>query len=144
MPYNMDQQSPDIQPSVELPAPQQEVPTPENTNQAEYRGEQANAQQIERGVSGPAPAVVTPQQQSAPQSVPVVAPHAAPPKGVTGVAAAPQIAEDTDLIEKEWVEKAKQIVERTRHDPRQQSNDMNLMKVDYLKKRYNKDVKLSE
>lgn len=140
----MDQQSPDTLPPVELPAPQQEFKTPENTSQAEYSGEQANTQQLERGVSTPSSSVVTPQQPAAPQPVPVVAPHAAPPSGVTGVTATPQIAEDSDLIEKEWVDKAKQIVERTRHDPHQQSNDMNMMKVVYLKKRYNKDVKLSE
>ncbi len=54
----------------------------------------------------------------------------------------PQIADDTDLIEKEWVEKAKQIVEQTAHDPHAQIQAINRVKVDYLKKRYNKDVKL--
>ena len=140
----MDQQSPDTLPSVELPTPQQDVITPENSTQAERQSEQASAQQIERGISAPAPAVVTPQSTPQPQQVPVVTPHAAPPSGVTGVTAPPQIAEDTDLIEKEWVDKAKQIVDRTKHDPHQQSSEMNMMKVDYLKKRYNKDVKLSE
>ncbi len=56
----------------------------------------------------------------------------------------PQIAEDTDLIEKEWVLKAKEIVARTQHDPYQQNKEVEKIKADYLKKRYNKDVKVTE
>lgn len=46
-----------------------------------------------------------------------------------------------DLIEKEWVSKAKQIVEQTRDDPYKQSEGLTMMKVDYMKKRYNKTIK---
>lgn len=56
----------------------------------------------------------------------------------------PSDAEDTDLIEKEWVERAKQIVEHTREDPYEQQRALSQMKADYLKKRYNKDIKVSE
>jgi hypothetical protein len=72
------------------------------------------------------------------------------PQGGSGQSAAgtagwlPQIADDTDLIEKEWVLKAKEIVARTAHDPHLQNKEMNRFKADYLKKRYNKEVKLSE
>lgn len=52
-------------------------------------------------------------------------------------------ASDTDLIEKEWVVKAKAIIERTKDDPRQQSNELNKIKADYQKKRYNRDMKLN-
>lgn len=54
---------------------------------------------------------------------------------------APAIAEDVDLIEKEWVDKAKDIVERTKADPRSQSREISKLRADYLKKRYNRDVK---
>jgi Txe/YoeB family toxin of Txe-Axe toxin-antitoxin module len=54
---------------------------------------------------------------------------------------APSMADDVDLIEKEWVERAKQIVEQTKHDPYQQNEAMMKMKTDYLKKRYNRDIK---
>jgi len=54
------------------------------------------------------------------------------------------IADDTDLIEKEWVNKAKAIVERTKADPHTQNKEMTKIKADYLKKRYNKDIKLPE
>jgi hypothetical protein len=56
----------------------------------------------------------------------------------------PAVADDNDLIEKEWVVKAKRIVDNTREDPYNQSRDMNVFKADYMKKRYNKIVKLSE
>jgi len=55
----------------------------------------------------------------------------------------PSWAGDTDLIEKEWVIKAKAIVERTKDDPYQQKSEISRFKADYLKKRYNKDIKVS-
>ena len=62
----------------------------------------------------------------------------------TGSSVTPIVADDNDLIEKEWVNKAKEIVERTRQNPYQQSQELNLFKADYMKKRYNKTLKLSE
>jgi hypothetical protein len=142
----MDQQSPpDVLPSVELPTPKPEVITPEQPQRLEQQAEKAGAQQIEQGISVPAPQPVQPVSQPVQAAQPpIVSPHDAPPSGVAGIAAMPQIADDADLIEKEWVDKAKQIVERTKHDPHQQTKEMNTMKADYLKKRYNKDLKLSE
>lgn len=135
-------------PSVELPSPAEEPKTPEYSNKQASQSEQDTSRQIEQGISIPTPTM----QPTAPQipqpapttAAPVVDPHTAPPAGVPGVPVTPPIAEDADLIEKEWVEKAKQIVQRTKHDPHQQNQEMNVMKADYLKKRYNKDVKLSE
>jgi Txe/YoeB family toxin of Txe-Axe toxin-antitoxin module len=54
--------------------------------------------------------------------------------------ATPEEAADSDLIEKEWVIKAKQIVEHTAEDPFQQQQELSKMKADYMKKRYNKDI----
>lgn len=56
----------------------------------------------------------------------------------------PGIADDTDLIEKEWVSKAKEIVKKTQNDPHEQSKEINIFKADYMQKRYNKVLKLSE
>jgi hypothetical protein len=53
-------------------------------------------------------------------------------------------ADDLDLIEKAWVEKAKAIVKDTQGDPYAQNKLMSKMKADYLKKRYNRDIKVSE
>ncbi len=58
--------------------------------------------------------------------------------------AVPEEAADSDLIEKEWVNKAKQIVEHTKDDPYEQQRAMGKFKADYMKKRYNKDVKVSD
>ena len=56
----------------------------------------------------------------------------------------PQVADDNDLIEKEWVTKAKEIVEKTKHDPHLETKEINLFRADYLKKRYNKELKVAE
>lgn len=51
-------------------------------------------------------------------------------------------AADTDLIEKEWVAKAKEIVEQTKNDPYLQNKEVNKIRADYIKKRYNKEIKV--
>ena len=60
------------------------------------------------------------------------------------IVAMPDEAQDTDLIEKEWVEKAKQIVAHMSDDPFEQQQELSKMKADYMKKRYGRDIKLSE
>jgi hypothetical protein len=72
-------------------------------------------------------------------AIPQNASALAPVAGVVPIA-----ADDGDLIEKEWVAKAKAIVDSTKDDPREQTREMNYFKADYLKKRYNKDIKVSE
>lgn len=57
---------------------------------------------------------------------------------------APEIAEDVDLIEKEWVSKAKAIVNKTQGNPNEQSKEMSKFKADYLKTRFSKDLKVSD
>lgn len=56
----------------------------------------------------------------------------------------PMTADDNDNIEKEWVNKAKKIVEGSRDDPHRQSKELTLFKADYIQKRYNKTIKLDE
>jgi hypothetical protein len=106
---------------------------------------------IETGSSGVESATGTAQSAApAPITIPLpMTPSATPgpvdlptvPPPQSGVQAA---ADDSDLIEKEWVNKAKQIVERTREDPREQSKELTVFKADYMQKRYNKTIKLSE
>lgn len=73
-----------------------------------------------------------------PQGNPSVA--AAPSASSGTVIPAPDIADDGDLIEKEWVVRAKQIVDRTRQDPYQQTKELHKFKAEYMKKRYNKII----
>jgi hypothetical protein len=60
------------------------------------------------------------------------------------MSAAPLTADDNDLIEKEWVVRAKEIVSSTRQDPYQQNRSIMRLRADYLKKRYNKDVDIGK
>ncbi|MCW1908847.1 MAG: hypothetical protein KIH63_005930 [Candidatus Saccharibacteria bacterium] len=66
-----------------------------------------------------------------------------PPAGGLTITA-PQIADDNDLIEPEWVDSAKAIVERTHDDPYQQNKEIGKLKADYMLKRYKKQIKVSE
>jgi hypothetical protein len=49
-------------------------------------------------------------------------------------------AADDDNIEREWVKKAKETIERTRHDPRAQGNETSALKASYQEKRFNRQV----
>jgi len=56
----------------------------------------------------------------------------------------PLIANDEDLIEKEWVDKAKKIVLETRDNPHQREKAVNELQIDYLKKRYGRGLDVAE
>lgn len=70
-----------------------------------------------------------------PQVVP--APSVAPPSQADDL---PALAGDDDLIEKEWVDKAKKIILDTRDDPYRREQEVNRLQTDYLKKRYGKEL----
>jgi hypothetical protein len=53
-------------------------------------------------------------------------------------------AHDADLIEKEWVQRAKSLVAQTQDDPYKQKNEMSKIKADYIKKRFNKTIPVEE
>lgn len=59
---------------------------------------------------------------------------------VTSTDDTPIVAGDDDLIEKEWVEKAKKIVAGTRDDPYRLEAAVNKLQRDYLKKRYGREL----
>jgi hypothetical protein len=80
-----------------------------------------------------------------PMAAPPMTPVAAnPPMTPAAQGGAPAIADDVDLIEKEWVEKAKEIVAMTQSEPFEQKQQVDQLKTDYLQKRYNKTIKVSE
>ena len=56
----------------------------------------------------------------------------------------PAVADDVDVIEKEWVNKARSIVDATKDDPHKQEKAVSKLQADYLLKRYGKQVKISE
>lgn len=52
----------------------------------------------------------------------------------------PLVAGDEDLIEKEWVDRAKQIIEQTKDDPYRREQEVNKLQADYLRKRYGREL----
>lgn len=56
----------------------------------------------------------------------------------------PAIAGDEDVIEKEWVDKAKKIILETKDDPYKRTERVNELQKDYLRKRYSKELGASE
>lgn len=132
------------QSGLNLPAPMPEkAPAIGNPNAAPAAPEMApiGAEMQPSGATVPAAMPTTiplPTPPTLPQTVqPTVA-------STTTISSTPATADDGDLIEKEWVDKAKKIVEATRDDPHLQSQQLTEVKVDYLQKRYNKSIKLSE
>lgn len=69
---------------------------------------------------------------------PMVAPVPAPAD--PGLIAAPVTASDEDLIEKEWVDRAKRIIEQTKDDPFRREQEVNKLQADYLRKRYGREL----
>lgn len=55
----------------------------------------------------------------------------------------PPTAKDEEIIEKEWVDKAKKIVAKTKNDPYEQEKEVGRLQADYLRKRYGKEVKVA-
>lgn len=56
----------------------------------------------------------------------------------------PQAADDGDVIEKEWVERVRQIIAATAQDPYLQNKRLTELKAEYMQKRYGKTIKLSD
>ncbi len=52
----------------------------------------------------------------------------------------PSTAQDNDRIEKEWVDRTKEVLTRTRDDPYEQARQISALMRDYVKKRYGKEV----
>ena len=90
------------------------------------------------GPKGDGPAFVTPPISPLP-SIPATSPVAA---DAAQDDTNPAVASDDDLIEKEWVEKAKQVIAETRDDPHAQDRAVGRLQADYLKKRYGKVISL--
>jgi Txe/YoeB family toxin of Txe-Axe toxin-antitoxin module len=52
----------------------------------------------------------------------------------------PMVANDDDLIEKEWVDKAKKIIVETKDDPYRREQEVGRLQADYLYKRYGRQL----
>lgn len=106
------------------------------------RGQQRVEQAAEAGARA-ADAAANASAVAAPVAQPVT-PVQAPPAPPASTSTTPLVAADEDLIEKEWVDKAKEIIEQTRDDPFARTQKVNELQRDYLQKRYGKVVGASE
>ena len=115
-------------PAIER-APQYASPETGIETGAERREQVAEAAAAAADSSGlptalPAPVVVT----------------ASPVDDTTQISTAPLVAGDDDLIEKEWVDRAKKIVAETKEDPYKREAAVSQLQKDYQKKRYGREL----
>jgi len=108
-----------VEASPERPAPQEQQPA-------------GSAQSVP---VFPTP-MLTPLSGTAPVVVPLLRP-------LTPSDNNPAVAADEEVIEKEWVDKAKKIITETKDDPHKQEQEVSKLQADYLKKRYGKDIKVT-
>lgn len=104
--------------------------------------ERPAAQELQQSVtqSGPVLPAPTPQVPAA-NPAPAIVP---PLRPLAGGDDNPTTAADEEVIEKEWVDKAKKIITQTKDDPYKQEKEVSKLQADYLKKRYGKDIKIAE
>lgn len=143
----MKEQRIELQPTVDLPKPhfEQAIRSPE-VQQPDRMSEIAGTVALEQGATGSMPAVSVADDQvnTSLGAVNPVNDTRADGTITSAAMAATMVADDIELIEKEWIIKAKVIVDRTRGDPYAQNQAINQVKADYLKNRYNKEIKLTE
>ncbi len=91
------------------------------------------------------------QNPVAPAAAVHVAPASTPPTDpmaqhqATMPVAAEAPAEDVDTaFDEEWVGKAREVIARTHEDPFMQSQALGKLKAQYVKARYNKDIKIGD
>ncbi len=104
------------------------------------RGQQRVEQAAEAGASV---MDATAQAAAVATATPVVGAQPAGPQTATAPAT-PLVAADEDVIEKEWVDKAKEIIDQTKDDPHTRTQKVNELQRDYLHKRYGKVVGAGE
>lgn len=126
---------PEIVPTSAVPGGERipVLPTPEG-------GIEAGAEHFEqRAEASAAAADFAAPGMPAPQPTVIAVPVPVLPASDT-----PATAADEDVIEKEWVDKAKKIILETKDDPFGRSVRVNELQRDYLQKRYNKNLGASE
>lgn len=109
------------------------LPTPET-------GVQQGAERREQ--AGEARAAVADAAGAAQPAVPAIddTSTSASDPATSSQSASPIVAADQDVIEKEWVDKAKKIVMETQDDPHKRQVEVSELQKDYLQKRYGKQL----
>ncbi|MBI4100846.1 hypothetical protein HY441_00010 [Candidatus Microgenomates bacterium] len=139
-----------MEPTVDVPNIGPEQPSAPETSSPKQQPEAAPGPQPERKA----------ERAPSPENAPgigqgMVLPAVQPPTDDRGAAAhqtstatatddMPLIADDVDVIEMEWVNKAKQIIKDTKADPHAQEAAVEKLQREYLKKRYGKELQTSQ
>lgn len=138
--------NPNTIPSVPAPSPEVTPPPAEKGQDSSAGATEKQLTNPERGreqlpnpeQAGPSQSMVLP-----PVQLPAVPIPSSPVAGQTTTDDTPLIADDVDVIEMEWVNKAKKIIKETRDDPHAQEEAVEQLQIEYLKKRYGKEIKKS-
>lgn len=129
-------------------------------SQPQPQPEQLPVRQPEQDPSSPEVAPVQPEQERSPERQDLDNQVVLPPvtdgddttaqqpqasdtvdKSQAAATKTPAVADDVDVIEKAWVNRAKQIIKDTQDDPRRQEQEFEKLQIDYHKKRYGLDIK---
>jgi len=126
--------------NFELPP---QPPSPEGEAKQEQSVEAPAARPETSGNRPKAPALPVIPDNIPASDQPVIA---APPQDVAAPGAddSHNVADNPDHIEREWVDKVKNVVASTRDDPYLQKDQMSKVKAEYIRKRFNKQIKTDE
>ena len=118
------------------PSPEQMTPIV-NYESLQYGSpEQAGERAPERQVAAPV------ETASQPPAIPVLPSpvQAQMPEPVATPSDVPTIANDDDIIEKEWVNQTKQVLAATKDDPYRRELEVGKLQRDYIYKRYGRKI----
>ncbi len=121
-------------PSIELTKPQTETSLTSDSVETSIGSPESNLQPAQ-SVSQASDAVAQAIADSTVVSLP------ADDNQASAQVVRPVLADETDTIEKEVIEKAKEIVATTKSDPYAQSLGLSQLKSDLMKNRYGKEIK---
>lgn len=133
-------------PGLSLPAPVAESqPSSFSAQETGQNSPESGASAAEKSTGIAAPALTAVSTNPMPQTVPLQGQQPVA-SGVsnTSKGVVSKVMNDKDLIEKEWVEKAKSIINQNRENPHKQTEELTGVKAEYLEKNYNKSIKLNK
>lgn len=105
-------------------------------------GERVSETNFERAIEN-RPEVGSTQAEAAQIAMPMLpTPVITQDDAATGIVTddAQLVASDDDLIEKEWVEKAKKILGETKDDPYRREREVSKLQIEYIRKRYGRVI----
>lgn len=99
-----------------------------------------HAEQFEQRSEAPPTAVTAAPILPPPVVFPVPSVHSDDSATQPATNGVPLVANDDDLIEKEWVDQAKRIIVQTKDDPYKREQEVSKLQAEYLRKRYGREL----